>query len=55
MSSKRDLNCKECDGDGYIWYYLEGCGDLECFGGPWKLQCPYCDNDWDILDDEDNP
>jgi hypothetical protein len=33
MGNKRDLNCKECDGDGYIWDYLGGCGDPECCGG----------------------
>ena len=57
MGNKRDKDCKECDGNGWVYDYLGGCGDPECCGGPWKVQCPSCDNDWEMGDEdaEDEP
>ena len=52
MGKKRDLTCRECFGDGYTEESLGGCGDPECCGGPIKVRCQYCDNDWSP-DDED--
>ena len=43
MGEKRDENCKECDGAGWVLDYLGGCGDPECCGGPFKVRCPYSD------------
>lgn len=39
--------CYECGGDGYILDYMGGCSDPECCGGPYKVKCNQCVNDWD--------
>ena len=53
MGKKRDKDCKECDGNGFVYDYLGGCGDPECCGGPWQVQCTACDNDWEFRDDDE--
>ena len=53
MGTKRDPTCHECGGDGYVDDWMGGCGDPECCGGPIRVQCRACDNDWN-QDDEDS-
>lgn len=38
--------CWNCGGAGYVLDNLGGCGDPECCGGPWKIKCRQCDNNW---------
>ena len=52
MGTKRDKDCAWCDGDGFVMDFLSGCGDPECCGGPFKVQCPHCDNDWEVGDED---
>lgn len=51
MGTKRDKSCEECDGNGFVWDFLGGCGDPDCCGGPWKVRCHSCDNDWEPGDE----
>lgn len=39
--------CHNCDGNGWVYDYLGGCGDPECCGGPYKVKCRECANDLD--------
>ena len=52
MGSKRDPTCSECSGDGWNWDYMGACGDPDCCGGPVKVKCHACDNDWEDGDPE---
>lgn len=54
MGKKRDKDCKECDGQGFVYDFLGGCGDPECCGGPWQVQCTACDNDWEFGDEDED-
>lgn len=45
--------CYECGGAGYIWDYMGGCSDPECCGGPYKVKCNQCVNDWDPEKDDE--
>lgn len=55
MGNKRDPSCRECEGEGWVYDYLGGCGDPECCGGPVAVQCRACDNDWSPDDDQEPP
>lgn len=47
MSEETKPKCPECDGDGWNYDYLGGCGDPECCGGPIKVKCRHCENDFE--------
>lgn len=46
--------CTECEGSGWVYDYLGGCSDPECCGGPYKVKCVHCSNDWSIFSEEDD-
>lgn len=48
----RDTQCDECAGDGWVYDCLGGCGDPECCGGPYKVKCVQCENDWSLDRDD---
>jgi hypothetical protein len=43
--------CNNCDGDGWYYDYLGGCGDPECCDGPLEVKCHMCDNDYEADSD----
>ena len=51
MGTLRTEDCRECEGTGYVLDYLGGCGDPECCGGPFKVRCHSCVNDWEPGDE----
>ncbi len=50
-TDSRPPACKNCEDYGFVWDCLGGCGDPECCGGPFKVRCLQCNNDWSIDDD----
>ena len=50
MGRMGDPNCQSCEGSGWVYDWLGGCGDPECCGGPAQVQCLQCVNDWSPSD-----
>jgi hypothetical protein len=48
MDKETKETCWNCDGDGWAYDNMGGCG------GPYKVKCLQCKNDWSADSDDDD-